>query len=127
MKLLAKYEGLAVPATVETADLPQDTFVTVTGDATVDKAAGDVIAIGRLVKSPTAADGPGTVETRFKEKVSGEADGAIAAGDLVKLGALNGAIQTFKKWVTGTDVPELIHGICWVGGADQATVEVLTN
>lgn len=128
MKLKAQVEGLAVPATVETADLPKDTIVSITGDATVDKAAADDTPIGRIVVPANTADGLGTVETKFKELVEMEADGILAAGAYVKLGALSptDTKHTAKAWVEGTDSIKRLYGVVWVGGADEATIQVLT-
>lgn len=128
MLLKAQQEGLAVPATVETANLPVDTLMAITGDAQVDKAAADGMAIGRLRVPAKTADGTGTVETRFKELVSMEADGSITAGAWVKLGALSptDGAHTAKTWVEGTDTLKMLYGVAWVGGADEATVQILT-
>lgn len=133
MKVLAKVEGLAVKAIVETANLAKDTLVAITGDATVDKAAANGAAIGRLVVAPTVADGEGTVETKFKELVEMEADGALSAGAFVKLGTLSPTTgkHTAAAWTEGTaladnDVDRRLFGVVWVGGADEATIQVLT-
>ncbi len=127
MKMLAHQEGLAVVATVETGDLPKDTLVEITGDETVDKAAADGAPIGRLVVAPVDADGEGTVETRFKEIVEMEADGIRTAGDLVKLGTISPTtgLHTAALWVEGTDGIELLYGMVFKGGADEATIKVL--
>ncbi len=128
MNLKAQFEGLAVPATVETGGLDKNTLVSITGDATVDKAAANGFPIGRLVVPAKDDDTIGTVETQFKEHVSMEADGAVVAGDWVKLGALSPTddAHTAKVWVEGTDALKRLYGVCWVGGADEATIEVLT-
>lgn len=131
MKVLARFEGLAVPATVETGGLDQDTLVKITGDATVDKATADSDAIGTLRVPAKNDDEIGTVETKFKELIEIEADGAVNAGDWVKLGALNAGAQTAKAWTEGTaaadnDSQKRLLGVCWIGGADEATIQVLT-
>jgi hypothetical protein len=133
MKLKAQVEGLAIPATVVTADLPKDTLVAVTADATVDKCAADGFPIGRLSVPAKLANTQGTVETKFKELVEMEADGAINAGDWVKLGALSPTTgkHTAKVWTEGTasadnDPIKRAYGVAWVGGADEAIVQVLT-
>lgn len=127
MKVLARFEGLAVPATVETADLPQDSFVDITGDATVDKSAADGVPIGTLRVPAKAADGIGTVETRFRELVEMEADGILAAGAKVQLGTISPTTgkHTAKAWVEGTDTLMQFIGVVWIGGADEATIQVL--
>ncbi|HUF02798.1 MAG TPA: hypothetical protein VMM38_01340 [Aridibacter sp.] len=128
MKMLAHQEGLAVIATVETADLPKDTIVEITGDETVDKAAAGAAPIGRLVVAPADANGQGTVETRFKELVEMEGDGILAAGALVKLGTISPttALHTAAAWSEGVDGHALLFGVVWKGGADEATIKVLT-
>lgn len=133
MKMRAQVEGLAVPATVATANLPQDSLVAITGNATVDKCAADGFPIGRLSVPSKTTNGPGTVETKFKELVEMEADGAVSAGDWVKLGAFSPTTgkHTAKVWTEGTaaadnDPVKRAYGVCWVGGADEATVQILT-
>jgi hypothetical protein len=127
----SQVEGLAVAATIA-AVLAKDTLVGVTGNRTVNKAGADALGIGRLSKPSLEAGGSGTVETRFKELIEIKADGAIAAGDVVKLSSADGGgLQRVKKWVGQTDAapgdkPETMFGVCWNGGADAATVEVLT-
>jgi hypothetical protein len=131
MKLRSQIEGLAVPTTVA-AVLARDTVVSITGNRTVNKAGADAVVVGRLSKPAKEANGKGTIETRFKELIEIKADGAIAAGEVVKLSAADGAgLQRAKKWVGQTDAtagdkPETMFGVCWNGGADGATVEILT-
>lgn len=112
---------VSVPATIHTADLPKGTIVKITGDATVDlTAAEDEVPVGFVMVPARSADGGGTVQTRFQYLVDAECKGAIAAGDRVKVGDTDGGVQTFKKWISGTDNPSLVVGICWVGAADDA-------
>jgi hypothetical protein len=132
MKLRASdNRGLAVPAIVA-AVLARDALVAVSGNRTVNKAGADALVIGRLLKPADEVNGSGTVETRFKELIEIKADGAIAAGDVVKLSSADGSgNQRAKKWTGQTDAtagdkPESMFGVCWSGGADGATVEVLT-
>jgi hypothetical protein len=133
MKLRAQVEGLGMPAIVATANLPVDTLVSITGNGTVGKCAADGFPIGRLSVPAKTANGPGTVETKFKELVEMEADGSITAGDWVKLGTLSPTTgkHTAKVWTEGTaaadnDPVKRAYGVCWVGGADEATVQILT-
>lgn len=133
MKVLARFEGLAVPATVETGGLDQDTLVKITGDATVDKAGANDKAIGTLRVPAKNDDEIGTVETPFKALIEIEADGAVVAGAWVKIGAVGGTSgeQTAKTWTEGTaladnDSDKALLGVCWVGGADEAKIQVLT-
>ncbi len=130
MKLRAQAEGLAVLATIA-AVLARDTIVKITADHTVNKAGAGDIPLGRLVKPARAASETGSVETRFKELIEIKGSGAIAAGDRVKMAADGGGEQRVAKWVSQTDAdagdkPDTLFGICWKGGADGATIEVLT-
>jgi hypothetical protein len=112
---------VSVPATIHTEKLPLGTYVKITGDATVDLiAAEDEVPVGFVMVSTKAADKKGTVQTRYQYLVDAECKGAIAAADRVKIGDTDGGVQTFKKWISGTDNPSLIVGICWVGAADDA-------
>lgn len=128
MKLRAQKEGLAVPATVVTANLPKDTLVSITGNRTVDKAGANAHAVGRLVVPSRTAAGRGTVETRYKELIEIKAANAVTAGQLVKMAAADGTTgeNRVDVWVSGTDGAERIFGVCWNGGAGGATLEVLT-
>jgi hypothetical protein len=131
MKLRSQVEGLAVPATIA-AVLARETIVSITGNRTVSKSGADALAVGRLSNPAKEANGSGTVETRFRALIEIKADGAIVAGDVVKLSSADGSgNQRAKKWVGQTDAaagdkPESMFGVCWNGGADAATVEVLT-
>lgn len=128
MKLRAQQEGLAVPATIATANLPKDTLVSITGDRTVDKAGANAHAIGRVVVPAKSANGTGTIETRYKELVEIKGSGSLAAGALVKLAAADGTTgeNVAVDWVSGTDGYERLYGVVWKGGASGATLEVLT-
>lgn len=132
MKLKSQVEGLAVAVIVATAALAKDTLVKLTGDKTVDKAGANAVVIGRLVKPARDANGSGTVETKFKELITIKASGAIAAGDRVKMAAADGGgIQRVAKWISQTDLvagdnAETLFGVCFVGGADGADIQVLT-
>lgn len=131
MKLRSQFEGLAVLATIA-ALLAKDTLLAITGDATVDKAGAGAVVVGRLSVPAKTAGGKGTVETRFKELITIKASGAINAGDRVKMAAADGGgIQRVAKWVSQTDLvagdnAETLLGVCWVGGADGADIQVLT-
>lgn len=131
MKLRAQAEGLAILATIA-AVLAKDTLVKITADQTVSKAGANDIVIGRLTKPARTASATGTVETHFKELIEIKASGAIAAGERVKSAAADGSgNQRVAKWTSQTDtvagdLPDTLFGICWKGGADGATVEILT-
>lgn len=127
MKVRATSEGLAVPATVATANLPKDTIVKITANNTVDKADANAFPVGRLVAPAKSTNGKGAIETRFKELVEIKASGAVAANDFVKLATPDGTTgeNRVSTWVDGTDSVKRIYGVCWKGGADGATIEVL--
>lgn len=131
------------------AVLTEGTIVAITGNRTVNKAGAGAIAVGHVFKPAKEVNGKGSIETPFSALIEIKADGAIAAGDRVKLSAADvDGNQRVKKWtaqsVTTTtendadltspyvtdadlagDSPDLIYGLCWNGGADGATVEVL--
>jgi len=120
-------EGLAVIATIA-AVLAKDTLVAITGNRTVNKAGANANVIGRLVVPAREAAKQGTVETKFKELVEIKGSGALAAGATVKLAAADGTTgeNVVVAWVSGTDGYERLYGVVWNGGADGATLEVLT-
>ena len=128
MKLRAQSEGLAIPVTVATANLPKDTLVAITGDMAVDRAGANALVVGRLFKTTKEANGSGTVETRFKERIEIKAAGALVAGNEVKMAAPDPV--TGENRVTlfdpATDAVTRRFGVVWKGGADGAVVEVLT-
>ena len=127
MKLRAQTEGLAVIATIA-AILVKDTLMAITGNRTVDKAGANAVVIGRLVVPAKAANGQGTVETKFKEFIEIKAAATLAAGDLVKLAAVDGTTgeNRVTTWVSGTDGAERLFGVVWNGASSGGTVEVLT-
>lgn len=132
MKVLARVEGLAVPAIIATAVHPKDTLVKITADRTVDKAGSNEFAIGTISvpsKSATAPNNTGTVETRFKELIECKIGGsALSAGAFVKLAAVDGTTgeNVAVAWVSGTDVFERCFGIVWKGAAANGVAEILT-
>ena len=132
MKVRAQVEGLGILA-IFAALLAKDTLVSITGNRTVNKAGADAVVIGRVSKPAKAVNGNGSVETRFKELIEIKASGAVAAGDRVKLAAADGVTGENRatKWTSQTDAvagdkPDSLFGVCWNGGADGATIEVLT-
>jgi hypothetical protein len=132
MKLRAQVEGLAVMFTFA-AVLLKDTIVALTADKTVNVAGANAIPIGRVSVPAKEADATGTVETRFKEWVEVKASGAVAFGDVVKMAAVDPVTgeNRVAKWTGQTDAvagdkPETRFGVCIKGGADGATLEVLT-
>jgi len=128
MKLRAQREGLAIPVTVVTANLAKDTLVKLTADNTVDKADANAHAIGRLVVPSRTANGPGTVETRYKEKVEIKTTAVIAIGVYVKLTAPDGTTgeNTVGVWVSGTDGWERLYGVACKAAGSGGVAEVLT-
>jgi hypothetical protein len=127
MNLVAQREGLALRATVVTANLAKDQLMKITGDKTVDKAGANDHAVGRLVVPSRTANGIGTVEVRYKERVKIKFSGNLLAGTYVKLAAVDGSTgeSVAAAWVSGTDAWERLYGVVWVG-ANGAVGEVLT-
>lgn len=126
MKLRAHVEGLAVPASIA-AVLPKDQVVTITADKTVGAAGANANPIGRLSVPSKTVNGPGTVETKFKELVEIKTGGVLAAGAAVKLAAVDGTTgePVVVAWVGGTDSFERLYGIVWKGAGSGAVAEVL--
>lgn len=131
MKLKAHVEGLAITA-IFAALLVKDMLVTITANETVNKAGAGAVYLGRVVKPAKEVNGIGTIETRFKERITIKASGAIAAGDRVKLAAADGGTGENRaaKWISQTDLvagdnAETLFGVCWIGGADGADIDVL--
>ena len=131
MKLRAHVEGLAITA-IFAAVLAKDMLVAITANGTVNKAGAGAVYIGRVLSPAKEVSGVGTIETRFKERIEIKASGAIAAGDRVKLAAADGVHgeNRVAKWISQTDLvagdnAESLFGVCWIGGADGAVVEVL--
>jgi len=135
MKLRSRTNNLLGILAVFAAVLAENTIVAITGNRTVNKAGAGSIPVGRVFKPATAVNGKGSIETGFSYLAEIKFDGAVAAGDRVKMAAADGdGNQRVKKWVaqdfdgegvaTG-DTADLICGICWNGGADGTTGEVL--
>lgn len=130
-RLRAQVEGYAIMATFA-AVLAKDTIVAIVADRTVNIAGANAIPVGRVSVPAKVADETGTIETRFKELVEIKASGAVAAGDVVKMAAVDPVTgeNRVAKWTGQTDAvagdkPETRYGLCWKGGADGATLEVL--
>lgn len=129
-KLRVAVEGLAVPAIMATV-LVKNSLVAISGDRTVGMAGANATVIGRVSVPNKAAGEKGTVETRCKELIEVTANGALAAGALVKMSSISGSSQRVAAFVAHTDLvagdpPERLLGVVWFGGADGATIEVLT-
>jgi len=68
-----------------------------------------------------------TLQTKFRNLVKFVAGDTITAGLYVKFEYSTGAITgQVIPWVPGTDDADQIIGICWFGGVDTGTVEILT-
>lgn len=66
------------------------------------------------------------VKTRFTVHQKGTAGETLAAGDPVKQESSTGAkVDYYKKFVEDTDGETQFLGLCWVGGADEAAIEIL--
>lgn len=129
MKILANVEGLGIRGTIETAGVPQDALVAITGDNQFDVAGDGDIVVGHVsvaAKDQTATDAPVTVEChRFRRRFSAKCiGGAIAAGAQVKAAApATGNVSTVADLSTGDR--KLMVGICIVGAAENAIGEFL--
>ena len=78
------------------------------------------------VKSITGQDTQVAVKTRFRTHQKGTAGATLAAGDPVKLESSTGAkVNYYKKFVEDTDGEQEYIGMCLIGGADEAAIEVL--
>lgn len=74
----------------------------------------------------TGQDTQVAVKSRFRTRQKGTAGETLAAGDPVKHESSTGAkINYFKKFVEDTDGEQEYIGMCWIGGADEAAIEVL--
>jgi hypothetical protein len=119
-KLTMHSEGLAVSAPC--ADGHIGDLVKISGDETVTIASpGDDIFGFLRFKDPTLDDW-WTVEVfSYRTELIVPFTEAIAAGEYVKYGDLTDGVQSFSKWLDGTDAEKLKIGVCWVGG--DATTE----
>lgn len=126
MKITRIVEHVGLPAVIESV-LPKDAMVEITDDATVDKHAGaGAVNIGFVRVPAREADGQGTIETRFRATGEAKADGALVAGERFKMSTESPAgTQRVTEWVPGTDDPDTLDGVVWVGGANNATVKLL--
>jgi hypothetical protein len=121
-------DEVGMPAKIHTANLKKGDWVKITGDATVDIiTVEDDFAVGFVFVGPRVADGKGTVMTRYDYLIDMLCDGAIAAGEFVKLGEAVGGEQTLAKFTPGVDAPQLNLGICWVGAADNVVGTFLVD
>jgi hypothetical protein len=149
MKIRSRVNNLLAIVATFAAVLARETAVAITANRTVNKAGAGAVVVGHVFKPAAAVNGKGSIETPFKALIEIKADGAIAAGDRVSMSSADGdGNQRVKKWTVQTvtittvvdadlvdpyvtdadlsgDSPDLIYGVCWNGGADGATVEVL--
>lgn len=128
-KVLARFEGLAIPATFA-AVLTKGDNVKISANETIAIAGAGDKPLGQVVKSPAAANGIGTIETRFRALIEIVGNGILAAGAEVKLSSVSGGNQRVAAFTEGTDLVEgdaepLRFGRVWKGGADGATIKVL--
>jgi hypothetical protein len=127
--LKSESQGLAVTGTIETAGVPQDALVKITGDNQFDVCGSGDIPVGYVsvpAKDATETDAEVTVEMlRFRRRFSVKfVGGAIAAGAQVKAGApASGSVSTVAALSSGDR--SLLVGIVIVGAAENATGEVL--
>lgn len=74
----------------------------------------------------TGYDKQVAVKTRFGTLQKGTAGETLAAGDPVKHESGAGTkVGYFKKFAEDTDGETEFLGLCWLGGADEAAIEVL--
>lgn len=117
--------ALAITGTIETAGVPADAIVAITGDNQFDVAGDGEIPIGYVsvpAKDATEEDAEVTVEImRFRRVFTAKCvGGAIAAGAQVKMGApATGNVSTVAALASGDR--KLLAGICLVGAAENAT------
>lgn len=128
-KVLARVEGLAIPATFAAVQV-KGANVKISANETVAIAGAGDKPLGQVVVSPTAANGVGTVETRFRALIEIKANGDLAAGAEVKLSSLSGSDQRVAAFTEGTasvdgDAEPLRYGRVWKGGLDGAVIKVL--
>lgn len=97
------------------------------GDRTVGLAGLDSIVVG--VNKTVPRESPGGMTVLFSGRYSQLREAVfteiVQAGDLLKVGAPDGTIQRYSKWVSGTDSPTLIAAMCWVGAGVDETGEIL--
>mgnify|MGYP001143154676 CR=1 FL=1 len=119
---------MGVRVTVK-ADTPIGTAVALTGAAAreVDAAtSGDIVA-GHLFAKPRYFPGTGTMITRYSEEREALFEGAVAPGDLVKIGTADGeGNQRYTAFDPATESHELIAGLC-IEGATDAEGSILTS
>ena len=127
-----------LPAKVDTTATPDDDgfyyrqgdFVEIAGDETV-KVSASGSGIGVLLTSIHENQAPNGLDSRhrvavltpFKAVVKATANGAIPAGDAVKVTG-NKAVKIDPSTATIADVLAKL-GICWKGGADGEEVLIL--
>lgn len=121
--------GLAITGTIETAGVPADAIVAITGDNQFDIAGSGDVPIGYVsvpAKDDTEEDATVTIEVmRFRRRFSAKCiGGAIAAGTQVKSAApASGNVSTVADLSSGDR--KLMVGICIVGAAENAIGEFL--
>ena len=107
------------------AVLQKDDVIRVTANNTVNQAAAGHVPRGYVVKSPTAANGNGTVMLKGRRVVQIKCSALVAANDELKMGALSGSDQQVLPWVQGTDNENLKVGWALVGAAANGTVTMV--
>jgi hypothetical protein len=123
--LRVKQAGILSIVAVFAALLKKDQIVSITAPGTVNKSGAGSVAFGRVLVPAKAAGEEGTIEVFYRERHDIKTTTTIAANDFFKMAAPDGAgDNTIAKWVAGTDAEELKCGICFKGGAANATVEV---
>lgn len=116
--------ALAISGTIESAGVPQDTLVTITGDNQFDVADSGDVPVGYVsvpAKDDTETDADVTVEVlRFRRVFEAKCSGAITAGTQVKMANhATGNVSVVADLSTGDR--KLMVGICIVGAGDGET------
>ena len=114
---------LAIEGTISSGEVRDAVYPS--GDNAFSKAGADCANVVGIL-AYKASDGKGTVETFYNHELDVEFDGAVAAGEFVKIGADNpSSEQCYKKWVQGVDNESLRCGLCIKGGADEEIGTIL--
>lgn len=101
--------------------------VKITGDLEVDQADPGDISIGTVMILPDSFPGKANIRTKHSLMLRVLAEGAVTAGDRVKLGTNDtDGNQRYAAFVPGTDDISLVVGHCVKGGTD-AEIFILTD
>jgi hypothetical protein len=111
------------------SEYPLGSQMKISDESTCEPAGAEDFCIGTLYSYPN--DGiPGragvSVDGEFNHRGTGIAAEAITAGDRIKVGAPDGTIQRYAKFVPGTDEPGIWRGVAITSAASAGdTFEAL--